>query len=404
MARDRLIRERVLIISSLAPFPARANGFSIRYAPIIRHLSVARDVHVALIDTGLLDASQLQCTASEVASLSVFQRPAQSPSVPQRLRSRLVSLIPGTTPHPVVHHFSREVTEFLSRCVDEIDPDVIVLTMVDRIHEIRLVNRRARLVVDAIDAWSTYLARSAGGSALRRYDAWRTRQWERQLPDRCDALTYISEADMLDVHGGAQLNAKLSVIPNGVSDHDLEPNVLVDRDPFRLCFLGHMGYEPNVEAAVQLASLMPAIRERVPLATLTIIGRSPAERVLKLASVIGVRVTGTVDSIWPELQRCSVGCFPMRSGAGQQNKLLEAMMAGCAVVTTAIGNRGVLGRDREHLLVRNTNQEIVDSVVDLLTHPKMARALGEAGRSFVKAKYDWNAQFRLIDRLWFDER
>ena len=67
----------------------------------------------------------------------------------------------------------------------------------------------------------------------------------------------------------------------------------------------------------------------------------------------GVTVTGDVPSIWPELYSAGVACFPMEEGAGQQNKLLEAMYARCAVVTSTVGNLGIRGKDDVDLLVRD---------------------------------------------------
>jgi glycosyltransferase involved in cell wall biosynthesis len=76
------------------------------------------------------------------------------------------------------------------------------------------------------------------------------------------------------------------------------------------------------------------------------------------------------------------------------------MYAGCAVVTTTIGNLGVQGKDGRDLLVRDSDDELLDALVSLLSEPKYAATLGAAGRSFVRRTYAWAASLALIRQHW----
>ena len=69
------------------------------------------------------------------------------------------------------------------------------------------------------------------------------------------------------------------------------------------------------------------------------------------ATLDGVTVTGTVDSIWNHLDAVDVCAFPMFAGAGLQNKVLEAMVAGRPVVTTPIGNEGIDAKPGSEIVV-----------------------------------------------------
>ena len=54
-----------------------------------------------------------------------------------------------------------------------------------------------------------------------------------------------------------------------------------------------------------------------------------------------VEITGEVDSIWPHLADVDVMVFPMETGGGLQNKVLESIAAGCAVVATSVVDAGI---------------------------------------------------------------
>ena len=69
-------------------------------------------------------------------------------------------------------------------------------------------------------------------------------------------------------------------------------------------FLGQMDYHPNVQAAQQLArDVLPLVRQTVPQARLSIMGRAPTEDVRALACPGQVEVAGSIDSIPEALAR-----------------------------------------------------------------------------------------------------
>ena len=79
---------------------------------------------------------------------------------------------------------------------------------------------------------------------------------------------------------------------------------------------------------------------------------------------------------------------PLRIAGGIAGKTLDALAAGCPVVTTTLGNEAFGATPGEHLLTADTPSEFAAAVVRLLGDADLRRRLGEGGRTFARARYD----------------
>ena len=157
-----------------------------------------------------------------------------------------------------------------------------------------------------------------------------------------------------------------------------------------------MGYAPNVRGALDLhQKIYLPLKAEIPELQLLVIGRSPSPEVQAIAEA-SVEVTGTVESIWPHLSKVDVFVFPMTTGAGLQNKILEAMHAGKPVVTTEICLKSVGAREGDEILVGRNDDELRAHVRALLINPKFARELGMRGKQYVDHTFEMS---RVIDRF-----
>lgn len=164
--------------------------------------------------------------------------------------------------------------------------------------------------------------------------------------------------------------------------------------------LGKMNYQPNVDAAAWFASeVLPLVRQELPAARFVIIGAEPSARVTKLAKLPGVSVTGYVDDPAEELGRCDIAVAPMRLGAGVQNKTLQAMALGMAVVATPLGVSGIGGSNGEHYLVAQTPHDLAEHCIALLRDPGRRARIGEKARELVARRFTWD---KIGDRLLGD--
>jgi len=397
---------RILLLASLPPLPARANGFSIRYAPILAELAASHELDLALVQDTPRESVDVAVLESVFGHVGVYERRHRRQPLFRRLASRIMTLVPGSKPYPLVMYDASDIETFLLQTFGRTEYDVLIVTSPELIDECRRVLRATRVVIDAIDSLTLLAVRKGKHNWIDRIDRARMRRWERKLHSKADFVSYISHNDRDAVYGNTSVPANVGVIPNGVYLDDFDSGSMtstVSATPARdgrgaIVFLGNMGYGPNIEAAQRLATLLPRVRARWPMASLSIVGRSPSPEIQSLAASPGVTVTGTVPSIWPYLRQADACCFPMVSGAGLQNKVLEAMWSGVPVVTSSVGNNGVQGVHLEHLMVADDDDATVDALVYLLGRPEEARRLGEAGRAFVRENFSWSRVLGLVRR------
>src|SRR5262249_190770 len=127
-----------------------------------------------------------------------------------------------------------------------------------------------------------------------------------------------------------------------------------------------------------------------------IIGPKPTEEVLRLGHHVGVKVTGFIREIQPYLHSAMVYIAPLRIARGVQNKVLEAMAAGKAIVATSEVAAGFRVRPGAELLVADTPQSFADAVLDIIRDRNLRQRLGEEARLFVESEHDWSP---LLQRL-----
>jgi sugar transferase (PEP-CTERM/EpsH1 system associated) len=257
------------------------------------------------------------------------------------------------------------------------------------------------VVLDLVDALSANFARRAARERGLLGRVWaleerRLRRYEQSLVARAAATLVVAEPERAAVGGG-----RVHVVPNGV---DLErfPFVASGRIPGRIVFAGNLGYFPNVDAACWLVEeILPAVRVRVPDASVHLVGARPSARVRALATRPGVSLAADVPAMAPEIATGTVTVIPMRSGSGLQNKVLEAMAVGTPVVTTPQVVAALAARDGEHLLVGSTTDELAAAAASLLaTGTARARDLAGAAHALVERTYGWEASAAAVEAFW----
>ena len=87
--------------------------------------------------------------------------------------------------------------------------------------------------------------------------------------------------------------------------------------------------------------IFPLVLQAVPNAKLFIVGNEPPPSLLSLTLNKQIEVTGYVDSLIPFYNLANVVVCPLRIGGGVKVKVLEALKAGKAIVSTSIGAQGL---------------------------------------------------------------
>jgi len=196
-------------------------------------------------------------------------------------------------------------------------------------------------------------------------------------------------------------SGRLHVAPNGVDAGHFKPQgARPRRDPNELLFIGHLAYPPNADAVAWFVrSVLPLVRRKVPKARLTVVGADAPPELAPLASVEGVHFAGFAPDTRTHLWRAAVSVCPVRSGAGRQNKLLEAFAAGLPAVATSLAAQGAEAGAGKHLLVADGAADFADAVVRLLKAPALGRSLAARADGLLKGLYVWRANAAVLDRV-----
>jgi glycosyltransferase involved in cell wall biosynthesis len=86
----------------------------------------------------------------------------------------------------------------------------------------------------------------------------------------------------------------------------------------------------------------------------------------------------------------------MVSGAGIQNKLLEAMAVGAPCVATSLACQALQTWPGQEVLMGDSAEEFAASVCELLESPARRRQLAGSGRRYVERCHVWE---RIGERL-----
>jgi glycosyltransferase involved in cell wall biosynthesis len=102
-------------------------------------------------------------------------------------------------------------------------------------------------------------------------------------------------------------------------------------------------------------------------------------------------VTGKVPEVRPYLHQASVFIVPLRMGSGTRLKLLQAMAAGCAIVSTPMGAMGLNLQHEGELLLARHERDFAASVRRLLEDKLLWLHLAENAQHYVQQHFDWAA-------------
>jgi glycosyltransferase involved in cell wall biosynthesis len=193
---------------------------------------------------------------------------------------------------------------------------------------------------------------------------------------------------------------KLAVIANGIDTACYTEECDADavrRElgiPAGAPVVGTVGRLHEVKRQDVLLRAFKRVRERVPGAHLLLVGDGPLREELATRSgQLGlsgyVHFAGYQQHTTPYLRTMTCFALPSRS-EGMPQSLLEACVAGVPVVASRVGGiPEVIEHGRTGLLVESGDEgALADGLVELLGSTERSRALSEAARAKVLARFD----------------
>jgi glycosyltransferase involved in cell wall biosynthesis len=269
------------------------------------------------------------------------------------------------------------------------------------------------VVWDSVDCISLLFKLASGRSKkltsriLTSFELGRTRRYEAWLPGQFDHTLVTSRIDreaMLELSdGGVGLARKISVLPNGVDLDYFQPDDSLPREADILVVSGKMSYHANVTMVLNLVqNIMPRVWATRPGVKLWIVGKDPTQEIRALSQNLNITVTGTVEDIRPYLRKASVAVSPVIYGVGIQNKVLEAMACGTAVVSTPQAVSTLDVHPGQGVLVEQDANQFAEGVLKLLDNPQYSDEVGRAGYQYVLNHHKWSVVGERLEGIYHE--
>lgn len=316
--------------------------------------------------TGLCRAAGLRSTEVDLSQFprrlpeaGKLRSSASGETVPESLmwssrglKDRLAELQPGTVVFVTARTFDATVTPSGS---------TLVLDYVDLLSE----NYRARSTRHA--SWARRVAFAALVAPMRRFEA---------RVDPRVAWRVAAGREEAAQMGAVWLPNVLQSLPTCAptqADHDV-------------VFHGTLSYEPNIEALEAFRPIWFAARSRRPEIRMLVAGAAPPSRVRRLVDgTPGWTLESDFKDLCSLLGRARLGVAPMVSATGFQNKVLECAAHGLPLLMSPAVARGLDAAFPA--LTCRTEQEWVETVLDLLAQPARRRQLAHRARAHVADHY-----------------
>ncbi|MDF2783270.1 MAG: hypothetical protein K0S89_662, partial [Nitrososphaeraceae archaeon] len=132
------------------------------------------------------------------------------------------------------------------------------------------------------------------------------------------------------------------------------------------------------------------ILQHIPNAKLFVVGNEPPPSILSLNLKKQTEVTGLVESLIPFYRVADVVVCPLRIGGGIKVKILEAISAGKAIVSTSVGAQGLDLSTYKAVTIANGVIPFANSVIRLLLYPEERAKLEREALAYAKALPTWD--------------
>ena len=377
----------ILFLAHRVPYPPN-RGDKIRSWNVLKALAKIAPVHVAALCDDPDDMQYAEKLSTVAASVHLV------PHQPSRVGAMLSALLTGQSAS--VRACTSPAMRACSITLPRKRPISTIYAFSGQMAQYVESSTSARFVMDFVDMDSAKFARwgeergglsgLANGQEGRRLFA-----FENAVARRADASLFVSDAEAELFRRKSGLgNDKVKVLENGIDLDHFSPAHANRAEPSGegpiAVFTGQMDYIPNVEAVEWFArKVLPLI----PNLRFAIVGRAPVERVKALAALRNVTVTGAVDDTRDWIAAADVVVAPLLLARGVQNKVLEAMAMGKAVLASPAAAEGIDVVPGRELVVVEAPEAQAEAIRHLLADDAKRAALGGAARTRMETRYSW---------------
>ena len=395
------------MLSATFPYPPSRGGTQVRTFNLLKYLHQYHDVTLITQNSGDVSHSEIDSLSRYVGDLVLFTRSSKTNQGIFDKIKRFGKFWQQGIPPNVLSSYSPQIQQWVDDAVTTAKFDII--TCEHSINEIYIRPQWREKIKTIVNIHSSVyrtcenqLATGTSENQFRdRIYLPLLRRYEQNFCQKFSDIVVTTEEDCKQIQQFSP-PGKVWVIPNGV-DLDIFSYRSVDPAGESLIFFGGMDYIANIDSACFLSKeILPELQQLHPNTTLTIVGSNPSPKVLALAELPGITVTGRVPSITEYLHQATVAVIPMRTGFGIKNKTLESMAAGTPVVASDRGLEGIeiAGNGIPVRALRaNTVSEYVEAISRLFNDAELRAILSRNGRDLIEQQYTWSNLAQKYERV-----
>lgn len=290
----------------------------------------------------------------------------------------------------------------INKIIKSVNPDLI------HVQTIRLANLFADSnipkTLDMIDILSLNMYRRSLKERfilkqILKLESLLLKRYEDKMVKKFNLTSIVSKNDL--INSSIKLKDDIIVNPNGTSiiDKPINKNSIKKEKVF--LFHGNMSYFPNIEAMANFINeVWPSIVGKYPNYKLYIVGKDPVEKIKKYNGKNNIIVTGFVEDITEYLLKAKIGIYPLNSGTGMQNKILEALACGLPSIASNYAIQGIQGISTNEILIANTKHEYIQTIERLINDDDLRKTFELKGQEFILDNYSWNKNTARLMSMW----
>lgn len=401
----------ILFLAHRIPFPPD-KGDKIRSYHEIKYLSGKHNVYLGTI----LDE---ESDKRHVPNLRKYCKDVYAVFFNKKVR--LVKNIFLGRSFSVSSFYSPELQTYVDHVLNDVKIDVIICfcsSMAEYVFKASMFTRgfdhAPRLIMDFVDLdsdkWLQYSKYSRWlWRLIYRIESMRLFAYEKKINRYFHHSVFVAKREVNIFRKMAGETKNVHEISNGVDldyfsfDLSVGENSEIGKpeDLFLIVFTGIMDYFANEDGVKWFCErIFPLIKKRISNVEFYIVGNRPTNVVWNLSEMDGVTVTGYVDDIRDYYARADICVAPLRIARGLQNKVLEAMATGNAVVATSNASEGICCHAGEDIIVADDTFGFAEAVIELLLNEDKRKKLGENARQNIQRNYSWDANLSEFDKLF----
>ncbi len=403
---------KILVISSLFPYPPIQGKAQVRTFSFLKHLNTNYDITLITQEPEQVIEEDIDALQQQIRHCLIFPRVTYEENSKGFLETakKLRIFVQQGTPPGVLSHYSLNIQEWLDQAIESGEFDLLLCE--GSANEIYIRPEWQKKIPTVIDIHRSVYGRykhqietQVNDTGLReQLSLPLLRRYEKQYCHKFASVVVANQTEQ-QILKNLKLEVPITLVPNGLN-LQVFPKRPSNQSGHRITFVGAMDKPANIDAARFFSlEVFEKIRQRYPDATLDIVGSRPVAEVLELNELSGVNVTGQVPCVLDYLHNTTVSVIPIRKSVGTKMRTLEALATGTPLVASDYGLEGlsVDGPGVPLVAMRANNvDEYVYAVGRLFQDAKLREKLSDNGRTLVENEYTWEQMTYRYEQVLLD--